>query len=59
MTRIVGPVSERDDLVQQVFIDLHRALATFRGEARFSTFCIASPSTSRVITSRACAASAA
>jgi RNA polymerase sigma-70 factor (ECF subfamily) len=38
MTRIVGPVAERDDLVQQVFIDLHGALARFRGEARFSTF---------------------
>jgi len=38
MTRIVGPVSERDDLVQQVFIDVHQALPRFRGEARFSTF---------------------
>jgi RNA polymerase sigma-70 factor (ECF subfamily) len=38
VTRIVGPVPEREDLVQHVFIDLHRALPKFRGEARFSTF---------------------
>jgi len=38
LTAIVGPVTERDDLTQQVFLDLHRALPRFRGEARFSTF---------------------
>ena len=38
MTRLVGPVAERDDLVQQVFIDVYQALARFRGEASFSTF---------------------
>jgi RNA polymerase sigma-70 factor, ECF subfamily len=38
MTRLVGPVAERDDLVQQVFIDVYQALPRFRGEARFSTF---------------------
>jgi RNA polymerase sigma-70 factor (ECF subfamily) len=31
-------VPERDDLVQQIFLDVHRALPRFRGEARFSTF---------------------
>jgi RNA polymerase sigma-70 factor (ECF subfamily) len=38
LTRIVGPVAERDDLTQQIFIDLFAALPRFRGEARFSTF---------------------
>jgi RNA polymerase sigma-70 factor, ECF subfamily len=38
MTRLVGPVAERDDLVQQVFIDVYQALPRFRGDARFSTF---------------------
>jgi RNA polymerase sigma-70 factor (ECF subfamily) len=38
LTRMIGPVPERDDLVQQIFIDVHRALPRFRGEARFSTF---------------------
>jgi RNA polymerase sigma-70 factor (ECF subfamily) len=38
VTRLVGPIAERDDLVQQVFIDVHAALARFRGEASFATF---------------------
>ncbi len=38
LTRVVGPVPERDDLVQQIFLDLYRALPRFRGEAAFSTF---------------------
>lgn len=38
LTRVVGPVPERDDLVQHIFLDVHRALPRFRGEARFSTF---------------------
>ncbi len=38
LTRVVGPVPERDDLVQQIFLDLFRALPRFRGEAAFSTF---------------------
>jgi len=38
LTRVIGPVSERDDLVQHIFLDVHRALPRFRGEARFSTF---------------------
>jgi len=38
LTGILGPVTEREDVLQQVFIQLHRALPRFRGEARFSTF---------------------
>ena len=38
ITRLVGPVAERDDLVQKVFIALYRALPAYRGEARLSTF---------------------
>jgi RNA polymerase sigma-70 factor (ECF subfamily) len=38
ITRLVGPVAERDDLVQKVFIAFHRALPAYRGEARLSTF---------------------
>lgn len=38
MTRLVGPVAEREDLVQHVFFDAYRALPGFRGEAAFSTF---------------------
>ena len=38
LTRVVGPVSERDDLVQQIFVDVYRALPRFRGDATFSTF---------------------
>jgi RNA polymerase sigma-70 factor (ECF subfamily) len=38
LTRMVGPAPERDDLMQQIFLDVHRALPRFRGEASFSTF---------------------
>jgi RNA polymerase sigma-70 factor (ECF subfamily) len=38
ITRLVGPVAERDDLVQKVFIAFHRGLPTYRGEARISTY---------------------
>jgi RNA polymerase sigma-70 factor (ECF subfamily) len=38
LTRIVGPASERDDLMQQIFLDVYRALPRFRGDASFSTF---------------------
>ena len=38
LTRVLGPVSERDDLVQQIFLDVYRALRRFRGDASFSTF---------------------
>jgi RNA polymerase sigma-70 factor (ECF subfamily) len=38
LTRLIGPIPEREDLVQQVFVDVHRALPGFRGEAAFATF---------------------
>jgi RNA polymerase sigma-70 factor (ECF subfamily) len=38
LTRLVGPAPERDDLAQQIFLDVYRALPRFRGEAAFSTF---------------------
>jgi len=38
LTRMVGPAPERDDLVQQVFLDAYRALPRFRGDSSFSTF---------------------
>ena len=38
LTRLVGPVPERDDLVQNVFIALHRALPAYRSEANVSTY---------------------
>lgn len=38
LTRLLGPVPEREDLVQQVFVDVYRALAGFRGEAALATF---------------------
>ncbi len=37
ITRILGPIPEREDLVQDVFLGLHRTLPTFRGDARLST----------------------
>jgi RNA polymerase sigma-70 factor (ECF subfamily) len=36
--RMVGPRAEIDDLVQEVFVQVHRSLRDFRGEARFSTW---------------------
>ena len=38
LTRLVGPVPERDDLIQQVFLEAYRALPRFRGEAAFTTW---------------------
>jgi RNA polymerase sigma-70 factor (ECF subfamily) len=38
ITHLVGPVAEREDLLQQVFLGLHRALPRFRGESSLSTF---------------------
>lgn len=37
VTRIMGPTADRDDVVQEVFLALHRALPTFRGGAALST----------------------
>lgn len=33
LSRLVGPVAEREDLTQEVFLGFHRALGRFRGEA--------------------------
>ena len=38
LTRVIGPTADRDDLVQQIFLDVYRALPRFRGDASFSTF---------------------
>jgi RNA polymerase sigma-70 factor (ECF subfamily) len=37
LTRILGPIAEREDLVQDVFLALHRTLPRFRGEAQLTT----------------------
>ena len=38
LTRILGPIAEREDLTQDVFITLHRALPSFRSESRLGTW---------------------
>ena len=38
LSRLVGPDPEREDLVQQVFVDVFRGLPSFRGDAAFSTW---------------------
>jgi RNA polymerase sigma-70 factor (ECF subfamily) len=38
LTRLVGPVPERDDLIQQVFIEAYKSLPRFRGESAFATW---------------------
>jgi len=38
LSRLVGCVDEREDLLQDVFLRLHRALGSFRADARFTTF---------------------
>jgi RNA polymerase sigma-70 factor (ECF subfamily) len=38
LTRLIGPLPDRDDLVQQIFLDVYRALRRFRGDASFATF---------------------
>lgn len=37
LTRLLGPVAEREDLAQDVFLGLYRALPGFRGEAALGT----------------------
>jgi RNA polymerase sigma-70 factor, ECF subfamily len=37
LSRVIGPVPEREDLLQDVFLALHRALPAFRGDARLAT----------------------
>jgi RNA polymerase sigma-70 factor (ECF subfamily) len=36
--QLVGPTGDREDLVQQVFLELYRALPRFRAESSISTF---------------------
>ena len=31
LTRVIGPTADRDDLVQQIFLDVYRALRRCRG----------------------------
>ncbi len=38
LTRTLGPIPDREDVMQQVFLQLHQALPTFRGEASLLTF---------------------
>ena len=38
LTRLLGPVADRDDLVQHIFVALHRALPSFRGDSALGTF---------------------
>jgi RNA polymerase sigma-70 factor, ECF subfamily len=40
VTGMLGPVPEVDDVVQEVFIKLHRSLASFRGDASLKTFVV-------------------
>ncbi len=37
LSRLLGPVPEREDLLQDVFLALHRVLPTFRGDAALAT----------------------
>ncbi len=36
--RLLGPRGDRDDVIQEVFIQVFRSLSTFRSESRFSTW---------------------
>jgi RNA polymerase sigma-70 factor, ECF subfamily len=38
LTRLVGSTADRDDLIQQVFLEAFRSLPGFRGDAAFSTW---------------------
>jgi RNA polymerase sigma-70 factor (ECF subfamily) len=37
LSRILGPIAEREDITQDVFLALHRTLPRFRGNAKLST----------------------
>lgn len=36
--RMLGPTNDLEDVVQEVFLQVHRSLAEFRGQAKFSTW---------------------
>jgi len=38
LTHLVGPGADREDVLQNVFLALHRALPRFRGESTLATF---------------------
>jgi RNA polymerase sigma-70 factor (ECF subfamily) len=38
VTRLVGPVAERDDLIQQTFLRLYQTLPEYRGDCALPTF---------------------
>jgi RNA polymerase sigma-70 factor (ECF subfamily) len=38
LQRLVGPDPDREDLMQQIFLEVFQGLARFRGEAAFSTY---------------------
>lgn len=38
LTRLIGPDPEREDLTQQIFLDVFRSLSRYRGEASFRTY---------------------
>jgi RNA polymerase sigma-70 factor (ECF subfamily) len=46
--RLIGPDPDREDLVQQIFLEVFRDLARFRGDASFRTFLY------RVVVNAAC-----
>jgi RNA polymerase sigma-70 factor (ECF subfamily) len=37
LTRILGPIAEREDLTQDVFLAVHKLLPEFRGDSKLST----------------------
>lgn len=38
LLRVLGPNEELEDVVQEVFVSVHRALPSFRGDAKFTTW---------------------
>ena len=38
LSRILGPIAEREDLAQDVFLAVHRSLPRFRGDSTLGTF---------------------
>jgi RNA polymerase sigma factor (sigma-70 family) len=38
LTRLIGPSLEREDLMQQIFLELYRALPNYREEGSFASF---------------------